>query len=203
MTATSAPEIAHDEHPRVARSRTKILAAATELLVEAGPRGVTVDAVAERSGVAKSTLYRHWGSVSELLIDVMRHNVPEEVPIDVDAGFDAALGDWMDRVVAALSAPDWVRIMPALLELRRHTPELADLLDADFEDKLHIVASILERGAAEGRLPAGLDPRMVTNTLIGPLVLATLGGTQDDLAELAEFVIARFLGSFPGQSSVS
>ncbi|MDO9175716.1 MAG: helix-turn-helix domain-containing protein, partial [Actinomycetota bacterium] len=62
------------------RSRACLLAAATELLVETGVRGVTVDAVAERSGVAKSTLYRHWGSVQELLVDVMRANVPEPEP---------------------------------------------------------------------------------------------------------------------------
>jgi AcrR family transcriptional regulator len=200
MNATASPEIVHDEHPRVARSRTKILAAATELLIEAGPRGVTVDAVAERSGVAKSTLYRHWSSVTELLIDVMRHNVPLESPVDLDHGFEAALGAWMDRAVLALSAPDWVRIMPALIELRRHTPELSELLDADFDDKLHIVSSILELGTAEGRVPAGLDPRLVTDTLIGPLVLATLSGHDANLADLGNYVLTRFLASYPATS---
>ncbi|MET0580210.1 MAG: helix-turn-helix domain-containing protein, partial [Ilumatobacteraceae bacterium] len=141
----SAPE----QDPRVARSRTKMLAAATELLVEDGPRGVTVDAVAERSGVAKSTLYRHWSSVHELLVDVMRCNVPDALPIDLGAGFQAALHAWIDHGVATLSAPEWARILPALLDLRTHSPEMAELLEADFEANLATVASILQLGAVE------------------------------------------------------
>jgi AcrR family transcriptional regulator len=183
--------------PRIARSRTKMLAAATELLVEDGPRGVTVDAVAERSGVAKSTLYRHWASVHELLVDVMRCNVPDAVAVDLDAGFEAALRAWVDHGVTTLTAPEWARILPALLDLRAHAPEIAELLAADFEAKLETIASILRLGAAEGRLPAGLDPRLVTQTLIGPLVLAVLNG-DDDVTELAAYVVDRFLASYRG-----
>ncbi|MGD9705755.1 MAG: TetR/AcrR family transcriptional regulator [Acidimicrobiia bacterium] len=188
-----------EEDPRVARSRTRLLAAATALLIEGGPRGVTVDAVAERSGVAKSTLYRHWSSVNELLIDVMRANVPESMQVDLDAGFEAALRRWIEQAVTTLSAPDWARILPVLLELRSQSPEMAELLAADFDDKLATVASILELGAAEGRLPAGLDARLVTETLIGPLVLAALSGDEArvaELTELAEYVVDRFLTSY-------
>lgn len=184
-----------EQDPRLVRSRAKVLAAATELLIESGPRGVTVDAVAERSGVAKSTLYRHWGSVQELLVDVMRCNVPQATPIDLTVGFHAALRSWIEQGVATLSAPSWARTLPALLELRTHSPEMAEVLNADFDAKLHLIASILELGAREGHVPAGLDPRLVTQTLVGPLVLAALSG-DDHLPELAEFVLERFLGSY-------
>ncbi|MDO9173689.1 MAG: hypothetical protein Q7V62_02725, partial [Actinomycetota bacterium] len=72
----------------------------------------------------------------------------------------------------------------------------AELLAADFDDKLTTVASILHLGAEEGRLPAGLDPRQITHTLIGPLVLATLNGDVDRMPELADFVLDRFLVSY-------
>jgi AcrR family transcriptional regulator len=197
MNTTSAPVIpAEHDDPRVARSRTRMLAAATELLVEAGVRGVTVDAVAERSGVAKSTLYRHWSSVNELLIDVMRANVPPPAPVDLTAGFEAALQSWIDGALAALSAPDWARTLPALLELRTHSEEMAVLLADDFDNKLVTVVAILQLGAAEGRLPADLDPRQVMHTLVGPLVLATLVGDEDRAAELADYVLERFLASY-------
>jgi AcrR family transcriptional regulator len=197
MSATS-PAKGNSEHddPRVARSRTKMLAAATELMIEGGVRSVTVDAVAERSGVAKSTLYRHWGSVHELLVDVMRDNVPPPMVVDLTAGFEAAFRSWIEHALAALSAPDWARALPALLELRTHSDEMAALQAADFDNNLVIVASILELGAAEGRLPAHLDARQVTYTLVGPLVLATLAGDEGRVAELADFVVDRFLDSY-------
>jgi AcrR family transcriptional regulator len=155
-----------------------------------------VDAVADRSGVAKSTLYRHWTSVHELLFDVMRANVPAATPVDLDVGFEAALRWWIDRAIEALSAPDWARTLPALLELRNHSSEMAALLADDFDNKLATMGSILDLGAAEGRLPAGLDPRQVTHTLVGPLVLATLNGDEDSVIALADYVVDRFLASY-------
>jgi AcrR family transcriptional regulator len=179
-----------------ARSRTKLLAAATELLVEGGPQRVTVDAVAERSGVAKSTLYRHWRSVDELLIAVMRANTPEPAVPDLAAGFDVALRSWMHSAVVALTAPNWPRILSALLELRTKSPELAAVLEGDFDDKLTTMRAILDVGVAEGRVPAGLDARIVTQTLVGPLVLAALSGDGSDAAALADYVMERFLASY-------
>ncbi len=179
-----------------ARSRTKLLAAATELLVEGGPQSVTVDAVAERSGVAKSTLYRHFRSVDELLLAVMRANVPHTMQLDLSAGFHAAMREWMDNAVVALSAPDWPRVLSALLELRASRPEMAELLEADFADKHAVLAELLNIGAAEGAIPAGLDVHLVTQALVGPLVLAALSGDTDRAPELAQFVLDRFLASY-------
>ncbi|KHF34924.1 Bacterial regulatory protein, tetR family [Paenibacillus sp. P1XP2] len=45
---------------RVERSRHNVLTTAFELLSEGGVNGFTVDEVARRSGVAKTTIYRHW-----------------------------------------------------------------------------------------------------------------------------------------------
>jgi len=182
--------------PRVARSRTKLLAAATELLVEAGPRGVTVDAVAERSGVAKSTLYRHWETRQDLLVDVMRSNIPEFTSPDLSMGFEAALHGLLDGVAATLSAPAWARIMPALISLQQHVPDMAQLVDADRRAKAVVLSEIIELGVAEGRLPPGLDPHRVVQILIGPLVFATISGHVADVGELAEHVVDRFIASY-------
>jgi AcrR family transcriptional regulator len=53
--------------PRLARTRARALAAAYDLLLEVGFRQVTMDGVSARSGVAKSTLYRHWTTRDDLL----------------------------------------------------------------------------------------------------------------------------------------
>jgi len=49
-----------DMDPRVVRTRRDVLAAAREVLLEEGWEGVTVSRVADRSGYARTTLYRHW-----------------------------------------------------------------------------------------------------------------------------------------------
>jgi AcrR family transcriptional regulator len=59
------------DNPRVQRTRDRVLAAARELLAEAGPAGLTYSLLAERAGVTRQTLYRHWPARSALLTDMI------------------------------------------------------------------------------------------------------------------------------------
>ena len=58
-------------HPRVERTRSHILAVARELLPEVGPAGLTYSLLAERAGVTRQTLYRHWPARAALLVDLI------------------------------------------------------------------------------------------------------------------------------------
>jgi AcrR family transcriptional regulator len=58
-------------NPRVQRTRDRMLAAARELLAGAGPAGLTYSLLAERAGVTRQTLYRHWPARSSLLADLI------------------------------------------------------------------------------------------------------------------------------------
>lgn len=62
--------------PRLDRSRSAILSAAVALLSEGGVKQVTVDAVTARSGVARSTLYRHFPNNTELLAAAFQELLP-------------------------------------------------------------------------------------------------------------------------------
>lgn len=203
MRATGFSESEHDAatseaavDPRIARSRAKLLAAATEILVEAGPQALTVDAVAERSGVAKSTLYRHWPSRTALMVDVLRANMPQVGPIDVSAGFEACLRKAMRLLAEAFAEPEWCAIMPSLFALKQQFPEVDELADADQHDKTQLVAEVLAVGEAEGLIPPGLDPDAVIAVLVGPLLMCTLAGDVKRLPDVAEYAVDRFLASY-------
>src|SRR5215469_18247976 len=58
-------------NPRVQSTRDRILAAARELLAETGPAGLTYSLLADRAGVTRQTLYRHWPAKSGLLVDMI------------------------------------------------------------------------------------------------------------------------------------
>ncbi len=210
MSATPSPDAGCSEadgstkgvDPRVARSRQKLIDAATALLVESGPAAVTVDAVAERSGVAKSTLYRHWPSRNELLLAVLRANVPSLGAPDLSVGFETALHALLSTVADTFTDPEWARILPALLALRQHQPELTELFDADHQAQLCVLGSVLDVGVAEGRLPADIDVQVAADLLIGPLLFVTLVGDHDRVHELARHSAERFIASYAGLADV-
>lgn len=179
--------------PRVARSRASLLQAATELLVDGGPRAVTVDAVSERSGVAKSTMYRHFPSRTDLLISVVRHNLPADQFPTPEGDFEESLRGLLHSIATSIADPEWARILPALLTLRATIPDLADLVEADRQDKDARLKEVLDRGVAEGLVPADIDVRTTAFLLIGPLVFAVLQQDLERLPVLADEVVDRFV----------
>src|SRR6186997_2184128 len=101
--------VVDDLDPRVARSRAAVISAATELLVESGPSAVTIDAIVARSGVAKSTIYRHWGSRDDVLLDVMEVCAPDLGAPDPSLGFEGGLREIAHRIGAIFNDPEWAR----------------------------------------------------------------------------------------------
>ncbi len=181
---------------RTSKSREKLLSAATELLVESGPRAVTVDAVADASGVAKSTLYRHWSSRDEMLVDVVRCNLPDDSEPDLSIGFEAALHAYVAGAADTLGDPQWSRILPALLSLRTSMPELAAMVEADRAAKSGALVAIVELGISEGALPPSVDAEDVASLMFGPLVLAAITDDHDRVRHLATYVVDRFIASY-------
>jgi AcrR family transcriptional regulator len=181
--------------PRIARTHAAVMAAATQLLTEGGPDALTMDAVVARSGVAKSTLYRHWATRDDLVADVFNSCAPHvEAPgEDLDAG--AALVEVMRQLAASLRDPNWRRLLPALLLLRLRHPEIADIESDLSEQQQGILAEVLARCVEEGLVdPAVLDDlgRSLT-LLVGPLVMASLLGQVEVDDALAESCVEQFL----------
>ena len=181
--------------PRLVRSRNKLLDGATALLVEGGEAAVTVDAVSERSGVAKSTLYRHFPSRDDLLVEVLRHNMPK---LDVDLGdsdFESGLRLWLRQAYLSLMDPQWARILPALMALKLTVPDIDELTEADRSVTLESLEAVLERGRAEGLLDADVEVDTILTLLVGPLLFAVLNDRSEQLPDLAEEVADRFVAS--------
>ena len=113
--------------PRIARTRAAVLGTATDLLVEGGPTAVTIDAIVARSGVARSTIYRHWDSRDEVLVEVIESCAPRIASPEDSLGFDDALRQLVDQLREILVDPNWRRVLPALLALRHQQHGIAEL----------------------------------------------------------------------------
>src|ERR1700682_1872104 len=101
--------------PRPARSRARLLDAATALLRSGGPSAVTVDAVTRAANVARATLYRHFPSGNDLPAAAFHSLIPP-APMPPDEGslrdrLTALVQAWAESMAdapAALSAMSWL-----------------------------------------------------------------------------------------------
>lgn len=172
-----------------------MLAAAADLLVEGGPTAVTVDAIVAASGVAKSTIYRHWESRDEILRETIVHLVPTIAEPQRDLGFEASLRAIVGGIVETFVDPEWARVLPALLLLRQLQPDFA-LVEEDIRHRhVEVLRAVLAKGAEEGRVRAGIEPERAAALLIGPLLFAHLTGSLELDAAYADEIVDMFLAA--------
>lgn len=139
-----------------------------ELLEASGVGGFSVDEVARRSGVAKTTIYRHWPTREQLVLDACaRLGVEQETP---DTG--ALLGDlrtYLTTVAELLQGANWSAILPSIIDAAERDSDFATV-HADIQ-RGHAapVRQIAQRAIARHELPEDTDPGVIAALLLGPL----------------------------------
>ena len=153
---------------RVQRSKEVVLAATYALLSEGGIGGVSMDEVSRRSGVSKTTVYRHWPSRSALLITACATmGSPPETP---DTGsFRGDLDELVADLAQQLSSAKWPAILPSIIDAAERDPELATLHASLHAALMTPFLTIAERAQARGDFPDGVTPAELTALVVGPL----------------------------------
>ncbi|WP_344441613.1 TetR/AcrR family transcriptional regulator [Kitasatospora nipponensis] len=148
-------------------ARSAVLAAAIELIEDLGYQGVTVERVAARSGVAKSTIYRWWRSKAPLVMDAYRSAVAQRMP-EPDTGSVAddltVFATAMYRVTAH---PTRVRTLRGLMAEAQLDPEFAEQFRAWVQSRRTVVLTALARGVQRGELAPAIDLEAATDQFFG------------------------------------
>lgn len=164
--------LAQDENsasvdPRVSRSRAAILEATAELLIELGAGGVTIERVAGRSSVAKTTIYRHWRSRSQLIFDAFEsllRTPGAELP---EAPIRDLLVGTLDGLRRGLTESRWAPAVAGLIEAADRDPEMRVLIHDFLQARMAPVAGALRRAADRGELRTDLDADLALGLLAG------------------------------------
>ncbi|MGW3209377.1 TetR/AcrR family transcriptional regulator [Streptomyces sp. NPDC001135] len=149
-------------NPRVQRTRARILDVARALLPEVGLTGLTYALLAERAGVTRQTLYRHWPSRAALLSDLTLQGPDVGYP---EPGTDASAvaTAWLISLRAGITDPATRTSALAMAAQADHDPDSAQALRRIAEDRLAALNELLE--------PSGLQITAEQYTLLyGPLL---------------------------------
>jgi AcrR family transcriptional regulator len=170
--------------PRSERSREAVLAATRELLgEEGGVRSLTIEAVAGRSGVAKTTIYRRWRDKWELVLDAVMIDMLPGFADPVDVGDTRKeLITFVDSVVKIWSTRPYERAMQGLVSEIATQPELArEYRERVVDPRREQLAPVVERGIQRGDLRPDTDVPLVHELLVGAILYRLLlsGGPLD------------------------
>src|SRR5690349_24182713 len=90
--------------PRDSDADRRILDAARQALLSAGYAGLAIDQVAQRAGVAKTTLYRRWPTKDHLAIAVYADMLDRDVPVTDTGDVRADLVTYLGQIAATLES---------------------------------------------------------------------------------------------------
>ena len=168
MSDASAASAPGSTDPRVVRSRTAVLQAARELVGERGIAATSIEAIAERAGVAKTTIYRHWRTKPEVVIDAISETL--DPPADPDTGSLRgdleALVRWL---VDALTDGPLGALLTTVMDAAERDPEFAELHRREIAARHQVGHDVIGRAVQRGELPAGTDPDEVVALVTGPI----------------------------------
>jgi len=153
---------------RIRRSQDRVLTATFELLGESGVSGFTVDEVARRSGVAKTTIYRHWPTREALVIDACsRITAEQEVP---DTGsLEGDVTAIVANIAHLLGTARWASVLPSIVDVAEREPDFADIHSRIQHGHAAPLREVLERAAVRGELAQTADHSTMIAALLGPL----------------------------------
>ncbi|OAN34590.1 TetR/AcrR family transcriptional regulator [Mycolicibacterium iranicum] len=191
--------------PRPARSRARLLEAATALLRAGGPAAVTVDAVTRQANVARATLYRHFPSANDLVAASFASLIsPPPMPPDEGSLRDRLLAvvvGWADAFADApitLTAMAWVSLGPEMPRIpdSGSSPGVQTLRQRIAEEYSAPFTRILESPQAIAELePVDLNTALAL--LIGPLAFGRISTLADfDYRTVATAAVDAFLTTY-------
>ena len=155
--------------PRVLVSRERVLATTLDLLMETGLSELTIDDISRRSGVAKTTIYRHWTNRSALVIDACsRMTDGQEAPPDTGS-LEGDLRAILTGIAGLLGTARWSSILPSIVDAAEHDPEFAGIHSRIQRGHAAPLRAALDRAARKGEIPPAADRDAIAAALLGPL----------------------------------
>ena len=144
--------------------------ATLDLALENGIEAVTFEDVAARSGVAKTTLYRHFGSKQAMVVEAARSCFAvQPTPDTGDLAKDLQLiFDHGKRVDEERRVPD---LIPALVAAGDRDEELRALVEEMLEERRRPIRTVLQLAQLRGEIGRDVDPDLALTLLIGPIIM--------------------------------
>ncbi len=181
-----------ERDPRVERSRRVILEATLCELGEVGYGALTIESVAARAGVGKSTIYRHWPGKLDLVEDAFRTlKAPVVVP-DHGSLRDKVISV-IGQVAGLVQQSTYSACMPALIEAAERDPNVRAFHATFSAERRAVLVGLLRDAVTQGELPPTADPELLADAMVGPILLRRLLLTQTVGPEIAPAIVDQIL----------
>ena len=166
----------HAGRPRCPVAHRNILQAARDLVAEVGFAGLTIEGVAARAGVGKTTIYRRWPNKSSLVLDAFFEDISPPAGFADTGNVREVIRRQMRKLVRELNGPTGCKIA-TLLANGQFDKDMAEAFRARWIEQRRAEArDVVKRGIAQGEIRRDVDPDVLVDALYGPIYFRLLSG---------------------------
>ncbi|MER8155938.1 TetR-like C-terminal domain-containing protein [Streptomyces sp. NPDC094472] len=158
---------------RTARTRAAVLAAAYEELDRDSFAALTLDRLAQRSGVHVSTIRRRWRTVEGVVVELLAER-GSALPTPDTGDFRRDLTQLTQAIADFNNALRNRNVLQGLLAAAAHDPRVEEIVRAAFVRRIEEVTLIARQAVERGEIPEDTDPQEVIAALAAPLYYRVL-----------------------------
>jgi AcrR family transcriptional regulator len=149
-----------------------VLGATLQALLTDGPDALSIHDIAQRAGVHETSIYRRWGTRSNLILDAVASETQAAIPAPDTGSVRGDLLALTRSIAAFLTTPTGGMLLR--LALRDDLPEDRTARDLFWAERFTTGQAVLRQAQARGELRPSLDYRLTIQTLIGAICVRLL-----------------------------
>jgi len=155
--------------PRDEAARDRIRSATVSLLEEVGFANLTCDAIAQRAGTSKATIYRWWPNKVAVVIDAFVETLSPQLPLKQTETLEEYVETHLKLFAKGVSGRNG-RLLAAVIAAAQNDPEVhAAFLAHWIKPRRTLSRLALRKFQDEGRLPKEFEIEQVLDSMYGPL----------------------------------
>lgn len=206
VPSTTTSERSRRPGGRTARTQQAVITAVLDELVDDSYDGLSLEGVAQRAGVHKTTVYRRWGTKERLVAEALALIADTQVQVPDTGHVDVDLQLLARSVATTLSSPQGAGVIRAMVDGAHRSAVVRGIVQEFWANRISQVGVIVDRAVERGQLPPGVEAALLIHHLGAPLyhdLLVTLGPLTEQAADraAAAAVAAARAGVFTGRDS--
>lgn len=179
---------------RSARVGAQVHQAVTELISERGYGNFTVGEVAARAGVADSSIYRRWGSLENLLADVVLNRLNTRSPMPDTGSLADDLHTYAANVAHEITGPEGLALLRLAVALSGTGQQGVQALDSLLADRAQQLQSMVDRARERGEAAAeSIEALDILDHVMAPMYIRVLFGLTPLTSDYLKGLVDRLL----------
>lgn len=162
--------------PRSEKARKKILDSTRRLLTHTSLNELSIEAIAKKAGVGKTTIYRWWPNKAAVAMEAFLEQPGVQNIVPTTSSAEEAVTRQLESLIRQLRGQNG-RIIAGIIAESQGSDDVLELLyNAFLKDRVEPLAANIEEGKKNGEFKADINTDIALDMLLGPLFLRVLSG---------------------------